>query len=119
MKKFFYSLLILGMLASCGDDDSAPELTITTANPVNANPGDDIIISGSATDDIDLVSVVMSSDGLGLDFTINGSDLDANPNFDITVTLDTSTPAGEYKITITANDSANQATTEELDVIVN
>jgi len=119
MKKFLFSLCLAAAFLACGDDDAFPELTITTTSPQNVNAGDFLIISGSASDDIDLVNVTMVSDALGLTFEILGSQLAANPNFDITVELDAATPAGNYTIVITANDSSNQATTRDLEVIVN
>ncbi len=119
MKKILFSLLIISSIIACGDDDAAPVLTITSPTSFNINPGDIITLSGSATDDVELVNVLVESDGLGLSETIQGSALEANPNFEFAISTDMATPAGDYTITVTANDNNDQASSEEIAVTVN
>lgn len=118
MKKLLFCLILVSAFIACGDD-GAPELTITTGTSYNVNAGETFTVSGTATDDVEVTGVSMSSDGLGLSLTIPGSEFDVSPNFSVDLTPDPATPAGEYTITVTATDNENNATAEDLSVTVN
>ena len=115
--KTFLSILCVFVIISCGDD-GAP--TITINSPENGStyaPGDSFTIDMLITDDIGISSVSAQST-LVAPFSETFADMPTNLPFNLTVPIDSSIPAGEYSITMTATDTDGNTDVAELTVNV-
>lgn len=117
MKLLVMACLVSMVAWSCGDD-TGPELTINSpANGSTYAPGDDISISVVATDDVGVTSISVNGD------LITPGSFDAftdpmNAALDIDITLDASTPVGDYSLTLTAFDGDGNTDEEILEFSV-
>lgn len=118
MKKYLFCLFIAAGMISCGDDDANPVLTITSGTTYDVLAGESFDVVGTATDDLELVSVSFVSDGLGLNQSVSGADLAGSSGFTVTVNTDPTTPDGTYTLVITATDSGDNTDSESLTVNV-
>jgi hypothetical protein len=102
-------------LASCGDDNG-PVINITSpSSGATFLPGGEISLAGSVTDDVEVSTVNIAIDG-GLlsaqNVDLSGiTDKTNIPLSGITITLDATTTAGDYNLTLIATD--NDGNSEE------
>ena len=90
-------------LMSCGSND-APVVTLTA--PVDGavlTASDTLTISGTATDDTGVTSIILSSSTLSIDGQNLASSTDTEVPFNVGLTLD-GVIAGTYDIIVTATD---------------
>lgn len=113
MKSKILSLLILGLvivLSSCGGDDNDPVVTISSpADDTSVAAGTTLEISGTATDDMEVTSLRVSSatSALELDGEIDLSSVTDKTSFPwrAAINLDPMLSAGEYEIDVIATDN--------------
>lgn len=123
MKKLLFSLCLVSSLfmISCGDDGESPTITITSPqNGATVAPGETLTIVGTATDDIDLVSVRFLSSAINLDGLLNGTDFPdvTGGSFSVDINFDAASVEGMYTIEVIATDNDQNTTTEELEIEV-
>ncbi len=123
MKKLCVLLLGFSLfaLSSCGDDNG-PEVTITApAAGSSFAIGGTIVISGTATDDVEISSIEVSGKD---DFNISGTlDLSgvtdlSNIPFTFNVGLDSTSVVGDYTLIVTATDNDGNEGDAELDFTI-
>lgn len=104
---------------SCTDEDTqSPDLEISS--PANGDTfvvTDVIELVGRATDEVGIVTFTIDSN-LGLDETITTFDDPTDVPFNVNITLDPNTTAGDYDITVTATDEAGNAGSETRTVTI-
>jgi len=108
-------------LISCGGDGDGPQITITSPSDGDTFAvGDDLTISFTVTDDVDIARINVSSEAL-----LNLSDypgLEGETDTSVPVmgvfTLIDPNQTGDFTITVTANDSDGNTTTESVDITV-
>ena len=124
MKKLLiFSLLAFAIgMTSCGDDGTPPVITISSPSNGQAfAPGDVVDVKGTVTDDVEIVSINIAIDGgllasMPLTLTGGGTDPITSASMDnVNVTLDAATPAGDYKLTVTATDDEGTVGEESVD----
>lgn len=119
MKNLIGTLFILSslILFSCGDDGESPVLTISSpSNGETFELGSKMTITGTATDDVDLVSVRFVGSGFNLDGTLNGSEFQDVTGGDFAVDIDfIDLVVGSYTVDITALDNDGNTAVESLD----
>jgi len=117
--KITFVILCFGMMFSCTDEDtSAPDLEISSPSNGSTYAVTDIIdLVGRATDDEGVVTFTIVSD-LGLNETITTFEDPTDVPFNVNITLDPNTTAGEYDITVSAVDEAGNASDETRSVVI-
>ena len=115
---FFFLICLIGFMA-CSDDSGSPEIEITSPenNSVFA-PGQDINISATVTDDVGITSLDLMSPDLGIDETLTQFQDPTMFTVNFTISLDPSTPLGDYEITIVARDGDGNTDEEDLTIKV-
>lgn len=105
-------------MTSCGDDGG---LTLTLTSPNNDTvytAGDVINIDGTATDDLEVVSLVFESEEINFNQTVSGNGTAVVP-FSFEVELVDGTPAIEnVTIKVTAIDSDGNSVSEERSITI-
>ena len=122
--KYLFNLLLccsILLLVSCNDDDAeadrtAPSIEILgPTDGFSAGPGDELVIFVSATDDVEMGSVMIELGDIYSNTTQgNTSTISVNE----TVTIADDQAPGTYTMTVTARDAANNSTTETIDIII-
>ncbi len=117
IKLFLFGVICISILGACTEDDSvAPEITISS--PVEAEEftiTDEILLVGRATDNEGLSNLQIVSD-LGLNETITQFDDPQDFLFNINITLDENTAAGDYTLEIIATDDAANSQSKSIGV---
>lgn len=116
--KFLMVTCIISMVAwSCGDD-TGPEITINSPeNGATYAPGDPVLISVRATDDVAVTSISINGDLITPSSFDDFSD-PMNAALEVEITLDASTPAGDYEWTLTAFDGDNNTDEKMVSITV-
>ena len=117
--KFTLVVLCFGVMFSCTDEDTqSPDLEISSPSNGDTFIVTDIIeLVGRATDEVGIVTFTIDSN-LGLDETITTFDDPTDVPFNVNITLDPNTTAGDYDITVTATDEAGNAGSETRTVTI-
>lgn len=118
--KYIAFALVLGFVAiSCGDDDDTSPIVNLTAPTAGSSytVADEIILTGTVTEDTKLETVVISS-GLGQDINITPLDSDTSHVINLSLTLDSLTTAGDYTLTVTATDETGNAGSDNVQITV-
>jgi len=118
IQSFFTILAISLFMISCGDDGG---LTLNVTSPNNDtaySPGDVINITGTATDDAGVVSLVFESDELNFR-DVQPVATQPTVSFEYTLTTDVNQPLlDEVKITVSAVDGEGNMISEERTVSI-
>jgi len=105
-------------MTSCGDDGG---LTLTVDSPNNDtvyNPGDIVDITGTATDDVAVVSLIFASSELNFSETVPVPSQQSVPfNFTINI-VENSQLQDDIKIEVTAIDDEGNSITEERSISI-
>ena len=119
--KYFVFLLALGAFAvSCSDDGDGASPIVTISSPAQNSTwtvADTIPLVGTVTDETALGEIKITST-LGLDLTITSFDSDTSHALNYNLTLDPSTTAGAYTITIEASDVDENLSTTNLGITI-
>lgn len=122
MKKLLFAVFTISFfMVSCGDDGVSPTITISSPeNGACVAPGGTLTITGTATDDVDLVSLRFFGADINLDGTVPGSDFSevTGGTFSVDVNFDMDSTPGMYTIDIIATDDEANTTTQTLDIEV-
>lgn len=135
MKKLNWAFLILFSFAFIACDDDDEDVTLDTTDPVititsptdgaTVTAGGEINLEGSVTDNEGLEEITVSMtdpDGMTTELTdetirdfLND---DRKADFDIDITVDANAAPGEWLITVTALDDADNEASESVSVIL-
>jgi len=118
IKSLIAILTISFLMTSCGDDGG---LTLTVDSPNNDtvyNPGDIVDITGTATDDVAVVSLIFASSELNFSETVPVPSQQSVPfNFTINI-VENSQLQDDIKIEVTAIDDEGNSITEERSISI-
>ena len=118
IKSLIVILTISFLMTSCGDDGG---LTLTVNSPNNDtvyNPGDIVDITGTATDDVAVVSLIFASSELNFSETVPVPSQQSVPfNFTINI-VENSQLQDDIKIEVTAIDDEGNSITEERSISI-
>jgi len=109
-------------LASCGDDGNAPVVTITSpSNDSSFTASDTFNLVFSVTDDIDIATITVNSDGLATG-EVPASELSGSADTDFSGSFSVPTVGantGDYTVTLTATDNEGNAGSDEISITIN
>jgi len=119
---FFSTILMIG-LASCGDDNEAPSVTINQpANGSTYATSDTIVFNVTVTDDVEVstVSLQSASNTLTLNENVNLSSYNDKSNFTFGygIILNPDLSAGDYQIDVIATDEEGEEGSDRLDFTI-
>lgn len=111
---------VFGMaLTSCGDSDElAPLVTILTPTSGSTyTVSDPVTLTGTVLEETELASVKITSD-LGLDESITTFTSPTSYDLNFVLTLDSTTVAGDYTITVEGEDTEGNKGSDSVDITV-
>lgn len=115
LKFLSLALLLSFALVSCSDD-SGLELSLTSPSDGSTfAPGDTIVFSGMATDDLGVTSISVTNTALGINGIVDGAS-NATVTFSFDLATDSATPVGEYEMLFLATDTDGNTEEEKLKV---
>jgi len=106
---------------SCGDDGDPPVITFSSpADNTTLSEGDILSIEVVVTDDIDIASIVIGSEGFFTADPIEGLGGADDRSFTVTseLTITDVVQKGDYEVTATATDNDGNSATESISVTI-
>ncbi len=118
---FICMILTCITFVGCSDDEGTPDgppPTGTFDTPINAEPGDAITFTGTASDELGLTAITLTNSDLSLDATIDLSDEPKEFTVNYSFTIAETIADGTYPVEIVVSNNSEKTTSFSVDVIV-